>query len=156
MPTVWGHKHGHDSLRLYSRWAHKLEDLHPNDRVRIKIDKDRNGKFNSLYHVMLDNLAKAINRGPAKTDIDALKRWVKIKTGRYDLVELPQPTTTGETHAVDYHSTSFAKMGEEEFYQFASDTCELIRSELAPWLSGSSEWAEVRKILATIAPEQAP
>ncbi len=153
MPTVWGHKSGPDTVRLYRKWGSALEKLHPNDRLRIKIDKDRNGKFNSLYHLMLDRLSKAINKGPANTDIDRLKRWVKIKTGRYDVVPLPAPTITGETSAIEYHSTSFAKMGEEEFHSFVSDTCELIRAELAPWVGESAEWQEVQEIIATIAPE---
>ena len=97
MPTVWGTKDGPCTLRLYSKYAEAIEDLHQGDRLRIKVEKDRNGKFNSLYHVMLDRLARAINRGPATTSIDELKKWVKIRKGWYDVVPLPQPTLAVRT-----------------------------------------------------------
>lgn len=150
MPVVWGTKDGPCTLRLYSKYAEAIEDLHQGDRLRIKVEKDRNGKFNSLYHVMLDRLARAINRGPATTSIDELKKWVKIRKGWYDVVPLPQPTLDGQTHAIDYHSTSFAKMGEEDFERFARDTCELILSELAPWVENAPEWEEVQQIIGQI------
>ena len=150
MPTVWGTKDGPCTLRLYSKYAEAIEDLHQGDRLRIKVEKDRNGKFNSLYHVMLDRLARAINRGPATTSIDELKKWVKIRKGWYDVVPLPQATLDGQTHAIDYHSTSFASMGEEDFERFTRDTCELILAELAPWVGSAPEWEEVQKIIGQI------
>lgn len=153
MPTVWGTKDGPYTLRLYSKYGEAIEGLHQGDRLRIVVEKDRHGKFNSLYHVMLSLLAKAINRGPAQTSINELKKWVKLRKGYYDVVPLPQPLMDGTAHAIDYHSTSFAKMGEEEFEQFANDTCEMIMSELAPWVAGSPEWSEVRDIIAKIRPE---
>lgn len=154
MPTVWGKRVG-VSLVPFGMFQRMLANFPEGERLRIKIDMDRNGKFNSLFHVMLELLVRAINRGPAQTSIDSLKQWVKLRTGRYDLVKLPNPAPDGTTHAIDYHSTSFAKMGEDEFHQFCVDACELIRAELAPWVSGSDEWGEAQKIVNSIAPEQA-
>lgn len=155
MPTVWGRKTGPDTLRIYGHHAPQLEAFHEGDRLRIVVDKDRNGKFNSLFHVMLSKVADAINRGPARTSIDDLKRFVKLRKGLYDVVTLPRPTPTGETTSVAFKSTSFAKMGEEEFHRFALDACELIRAELAPWVADSPEWPEIATILNSILPEDA-
>lgn len=160
MPTVWGEKRGPDTLFIYAKHRDALADLFQGDRLRIVVEKDRNGKFNALYHVMLSLIVKAVNSGPASTSIDALKRWVKLKTGAFDVVELPKPTTctaTGEviTTSIEYHSTSFAAMGEEEFHRFAVDTVDLIRAELAPWIDRSDEWPEIIKIMASISPAEA-
>lgn len=152
MAVMWGTRAGPDTFRVYRAYAEKVDEFHPADRLRITVDLDRNGKFNSLFHVMLDKLAKAINRGPATTTPDALKKWVKIKKEWYDLVEVTTPR--GQTVAIDYHSTSFAAMGEDEFKRFALDACELIRAELAPWVSASPEWEDVRAIIASISGEQ--
>lgn len=153
MATMWGTRVGPDLFRVYRSYGETAETFHMGDRLRLTVDKDRNGKFNSLYHVMLDKLAKAINRGPATTSIDDLKKWVKLRRGLYDVVTLPRPTPTGETTAIEYTSTSFHSMGEDEFHQFAVTSCDLIRAELAPWVQDSPEWPEIKAILDSILPE---
>lgn len=152
MSTIWGIRDGY-AIRPYKAYCETLEDIPEGVRLRITLDKDRNGKFSSLYHLMLGKVAKAVNRGPATTDIKSLKNWVKIKRGWYDLVELPEPTPTGETTAVEFQSTSFATMGEDEFHQFATDTFELIAAELAPWIKDAPEWAEIQTFIRSILPE---
>lgn len=154
MATIWGIRDGY-SLRPYSKFAGALEAIPEGARLRIKIDKDRNGKFSALFHLMLGMIADAVNQGPATTDINKLKQWVKLKKGHYDLVKLAQPAPDGTTHAIEYHSTSFAKMGEEEFHAYAQDACELIRAELAPWVGDSPKWREAMDILNSILPEAA-
>lgn len=154
MPTIWGQRHG-ATFVPYAKFMDALDDIPEGVRLKLVIDKDRNGKFNALFHVLLDRVAKAVNRGPAKTDIDTLKAWVKLKRGWFDLVLLPMPVD-GQTHAIGFRSTSFAKMGEVEFHQFAAQTCDLIRDELAPWIASSREWAEIRQIIDGIAPQQTP
>ena len=155
MPTIWGQRVG-KSLVPYLRFQDDIAGIPEGMRLRIAIDRDRNGKFSSLFHVMLGLLAKAINRGPAQTDIDALKQWVKLRKGWYDLLPLPRPAPDGTTHAIAYRSTAFAAMGEGEFHDFCIDACELIRAELAPWVSGSDEWPEIQDIIGSIAqPEHA-
>ena len=154
MSTIWGIRDGY-TLRPYKAYCGALEDIPEGVRLRISVDKDRNGKFSSLYHLMLGKVAKAVNRGPATTSIDSLKNWVKIKRGWYDLIELPAPTPTGETHAVQYQSTSFATMGEDEFHRFAVDTFDLIAAELAPWIKDAPEWGEVQGFIRNILPEGA-
>ncbi|WP_299134552.1 hypothetical protein [uncultured Amaricoccus sp.] len=141
-------------MRVYARFADDLSTFPRGERLRVVVDLDRNGKFSALYHLMLGRLARAINRGPASTNINTLKKWVKLKRGWFDLVDVQHPTL-GTMQAIDYKSTAFAKMGEEEFHRFAVDTCDLIRAELAPWVSQSPEWAEIAGIIATIAPEDA-
>lgn len=152
MTTMWGQRHG-TAIVPYAKFQPMLDKMPEGVRLRLTVDTDRNGKFSSLFHVMLGLLVDAINRGPASTSIDALKQWVKLKTGRFDLVKLPRPAPDGTTHAIDYHSTAFHKMGESEFHQFCTGACDLIRAELAPWVAGSEEWAEARKIIDSIAPE---
>ena len=154
MPTIWGQRMG-QVIVPYQKFQQDLADIPEGLRIRVKIDRDRNGKFSALFHVMLGLLVKAINNGPATTDIDKLKQWVKLKKGHYDVVLLPKPAPDGTTHAIDYHSTSFAKMGEEEFHAFCADACDLIRAELAPWVAGSPEWAEAEAIINSILPEAA-
>ena len=149
---VWGQRYG-ATFVPYQKFMQTMDDIPEGVRLKITVDKDRNGKYNALFHLMLDKVARAINRGPAKTDIDTLKQWVKLKRGWYDVVLLPIPVD-GQTHAIDYHSTSFAKMGEAEFHQFATQACDLIRDELAPWISSSPEWVEVRGILESISPHE--
>lgn len=154
MATVWGERRGNAFLP-YKKFADDFASVPEGVRLKVKIDKDRNGKFSALFHLMLGLLAKAINRGPAQTDIEALKSWIKLKKGWYDTVALPHPTQDGQTHAIAYRSTSFAKMGEDEFHAFCIDACELIRAELAPWVSNAPEWPEVRQIINSILPEAA-
>ncbi len=153
MATVWGTKVDARTLRLYDKHAANIEDFRIGERLRISVDRDRNGKFSALYHVMLGKLANAINRGPAQTDIDQLKEWVKYKRGWFDLVER---TFEGKTREViKFRSTAFAKMPEGEFHKFAVDTCELIRDELAPYIGNSPEWWEIAIILDKIQGEAA-
>lgn len=154
MPTVWGEINSDGAFLPYAKFREEFAGLAGYGRVRVKVDKDRNGRFSALYHLMLGKVSKAVNSGPAQTDVDSLKRWVKLQTGRYDLVQLPKPVQ-GQTHAIEYRSTSFAKMGEAEFHQFAMDTCKLIARELAPWISQSEEWPEIMAIIASIAPAEA-
>jgi len=154
MPTFWGTRHGY-SIVPYHRYAETLEAIPEGARLRVTVEEDRNGKFNSLFHLLLGKVATAVNRGPAKTSIDDLKKWVKIKRGWYRVVDLPTPGPRGETVAVDYLSTAFHAMGEGEFHRFASDACDLIASELAPWITQSPEWPEIHQILSSIRPEAA-
>ena len=151
---VWGEKTRDGLLKPYAMWGEALDVIKPGERLRITVDKDRNGKFSSLFHLMLGLIAKAINRGPAETDIDKLKKWVKLKRGWFDVVPLPAPKD-GISHVIDYHSTSFAKMGEDEFRRFCVDACELIRDELAPWIGDAPEWRDALAIIETIRPEEA-
>ena len=150
--TIWGQRDG-IAIIPYARFHKAMAEFPEGVRLRIKIDKDRNGKFSALFHVLLGLLVDAINRGPAQTDIDKLKQWVKLKKGHYDVVQLPNPV--GEiTHAIDFHSTSFAKMGDTEFHAFCVDACELILAELAPWVAGSPEWPDAQQIICSILPVQ--
>lgn len=148
---IWGERHG-ATLVPYKRFMDTIQELPEGLRLKITIDKDRNGKFSALYHVMLGLVAKAVNRGPAQTDIDTLKQWVKLKRGWYDVVKLPVETE-GQTHAIVYRSTAFSAMPESEFHQFAMQTCDLIRDELAPWIASAPEWGEIRQIIDGIAPK---
>ncbi len=153
MATVWGTKTDARTLRLYDKHAPNIEDFRIGERLRISVDRDRNGKFSALYHVMLSKLANAINRGPAQTDIDQLKDWVKLRKGWFDLEDVKHDGKT--VQAIRFRSTAFAKMPEGEFHKFAVDTCELIRDDLAPWIGNSPEWWEIAIILDKIQGEAA-
>lgn len=153
MPVTWGHKTGQGALRLYSRFWGELDAFSSDERLRITIDRDRNGKFNALFHVMLSLLVEAINKGQHHTTIDKLKQWIKIKNGYYDIVKLPSTTKEGLEYAVALKSTRFAAMGDEEFHRFCMDACQLIRDELASYISDAPEWREAMKIINTIRPE---
>lgn len=155
MSTVWGEiMDGGRALKVYSRHAETLAQFHPGERLRITVDRDRNGKFNALVHVMISKLVAAINRGPAKTSTRDLKKWVKLKKGWYDVVPLPTPVD-GQSYAIDYRSTAFHEMAEGEFHQFAMDLCEMVRAELAPWVKDAPEWVEIIAIVGSILPEGA-
>ncbi len=154
MTLAYGQKIGPRTVRLFLRYSETLEKFTEGDRIRLTIQKDRYGKFNSLFHVMLSLLVKAVNSGPASTTIDDLKNWVKIQKGWYDVVPLKKPLPDGTTSAVVYRSTSFKGMGEDEFQKFAIDACDLIRNDLAPWVADSPEWQEAMQILKTIEPER--
>lgn len=148
---IYGYRKGY-TLVPYKAYCGMLEKVREGDRVRIVIDSDRNGKFNSLFHVLLSKAVDAINRGPAQTSITSLKNFVKLKKGYYKIVDLPTPTPTGETTSVEFKSTSFHTMGEEEFHQFAVDTCDLIANELATWIKDSPEWGEIKQMVRSIMP----
>ena len=153
---VWGEMADDGTIRPYGRWRMELAEagFKPGQRLQINVDRDRNGKFNSLYHLMLSFIVKAINQGPAETDIDRLKQWVKLQRGWFDVVPLPTPRD-GLTHVIAYQSTSYATMAEDEFHRFAVDTCDLIRDKLAPWIADAPEWQEARAIIDSIAPQEA-
>lgn len=146
MPTVWGEMIDGRTIRVYGKYQDALAKIGPGKRLRLKVDKDRNGKFNSFYHVMLDLCVKAANRGPVETSIDLLKKWVKENTGRYRIVKLPSGR-----EVIDYDSTDFASMGEGEFHQFAQDTAILIRDKFAPYISDSDEWREIETMITQLA-----
>jgi hypothetical protein len=151
MATIWGQRRG-EFIVPYAKFAETVRELPEGARLRVKVDTDRNGKFSALYHVMLGLIVKAVNAGPASTTIDDLKKWVKLKRGWYSVIPLPNPTKEGVEVAIEYQSTAFAKMGEEEFHRFAVDTCNLIASEMM-WCRDAPEWDEAMKIVATIAPD---
>lgn len=146
MPLIWGERRGY-AIVPFRAHMETLEDIPEGVRLRINIDEDRNGRFSSLFHVMLRKVAVAVNRGPAETSIESLKRWVKLKKGWYRVVDLPAPGPNGETIAVDYKSTAFESMGDGEFHAFAVDACQLIASELAPWITQSPEWEQIDALL---------
>lgn len=68
---IWGERNGFH-LVPFQRFRPKLEAIPEGVRLRISIDQDRNGKFNALFHVMLELVVSAINSGPAKTDLEPL------------------------------------------------------------------------------------
>jgi hypothetical protein len=152
MLTIWGQRKGY-TIQPFRAHMEALEAIPEGARLRIVIDEDRNSRFSSLFHAMLGKVAAAINKGPAKTSIEDLKRWVKLKKGWYRLVDLPTPGPNGETVAIDYRSTAFEKMGDGEFHQFAIDACDLIASELAPWITQAPEWSKINDMLRRINPE---
>jgi hypothetical protein len=41
-------------------------------------------------------------------------------------------------------------MSEEEFHQFATDACNLIRDDLAPWIKDAPEFRDVTAIIDSI------
>lgn len=153
MPTIWGHRYGY-TIVPYQKFMEDIEAFPEGVRLRIKIDTDRNGKFSALYHLMLGKVVKAINAGPAKTDIKTLKEFIKLKRGWFEVVDLPAPLSDGTKHAIHYHSTAFAAMPEREFHQFCVDSCDMIRHEMAPWINQSAEWPEIQSIINSIAPEE--
>lgn len=152
MTSIWGFRKG-AFLVPYRMHEQALADLPEGVRLKISVDLDRNGKFSSLYHVMLGKVADAVNRGPATTSIDDLKKWVKLRQGYYDVVPLPTPGPGGETVAIEYKSTSFKSMGDREFHDFAIASCELIADQLAPWIKQAPEWADIREMLLSILPK---
>jgi hypothetical protein len=154
MLTIWGQRKGY-KIQPFRAHMEALESIPEGARLRISIDEDRNGRFSSLFHAMLGKVAKAINRGPAKTSVADLKKWVKLKRGWYRVVELPTPGPGGETVAVDYQSTAFDQMGDGEFHRFAGDAVDLIASELAPWITQAPEWEQIDTMLKAISPEGA-
>lgn len=151
--TVWGERIGPRDFRVYARFEDAIDRFRPGDRLRIRIDRDRNGKFNAFYHLMLSKICAAANRGPVHLDIDGLKKWVKLKRGWFEVVPLPpnMAKLAGQETAIEYISTSFAAMPDEsEFHRFAADTRDLIRDELAPYIAGSPEWEEISAMLDSI------
>lgn len=151
---VWAEVTDSGTIAPYAKWRGLLkEEFRTGERLKITVEKDRNGRFSALFHLALSLIAKAINRGPANADVTSLKRWVKLKKGWFDVVPLPVPQD-GITHVIDYHSTAFDKMDELEFHRFATEACNLIRDELAPWISGAPEYAEAVAIINQITPHE--
>ena len=152
MPTIWGQRKGY-TIQPFRAHMETLESIPEGARLRVSIDEDRNGRFSSLFHAMLGKVAAAVNRGPAKTSIPDLKKWVKIKKGWYRVVDLPSLGPNGETVAIDYKSTAFDQMGDGEFHEFARDAVDLIASDLAPWITQAPEWNNIKDMLRRIDPE---
>lgn len=95
MPTIWGTRRG-VMIVPYQKFMETLEEFPEGVRLRIKVDADRNGKFSALYHLMLGKVVKAINAGPAKTDIKTIKEFIKLKRGWFEVVELRHHCRTAQ------------------------------------------------------------
>jgi hypothetical protein len=151
---VWAEVASGGIIAPYSKWRAQIaEEFKPGERLKVTVEKDRNGKFSSLFHLALSLIAKAINRGPAYATVESLKQFIKLRKGWYDVIELPA-NSSGQTHAVRFHSTAYAKMDDQEFHRFAREACTLIQAELAPWIDGAPEWSEALAIINQIAPHE--
>lgn len=118
--------------------------------VRVKVSPGRNAKFNSLYRALLDYTCKALAAGGTEMTPDDLHKEIKIHLGYYKVREMPEHIArlTGRTHEVDYISTGFDSMSEDEFRDFVKKAVNVIESDICPYLRDSEYAARVDKIIA--------
>ncbi len=109
----------------------------------VTVRTPRNPEFNALAHVVFRMIAEAIG-----VPLEAVKMWLKEKTGRYDIVTVKprKGTQARKARPKDvklYHSLAFESMSEEAFRAFWVDSEPFIAQ-----LIGGFDSDEGRKILA--------
>ena len=145
----YGEHKGDGQLVLYARHAALMSKRRRGVRLRIEVKEDRNGKFNSLYHLMLGKVCEGLEAGGVHADIDDLKTLLKERHGLFTME--PHPRREG-VMVMRYKSTSFATMDEEEFQRFVAKSCRYLAEASPDWLKDSPQWSEIHDILADITP----
>ena len=92
--------------------------LKPGDSCVIQIRKPRNPKHNSLYWCLLSNITESTGRWPTP---EALHKWLKFELGMYTITEVNDGRI-----AIEWDSTDFMSMGQEEFRDFFERAVALI------------------------------
>ena len=118
--------------------------------VAVKVTRGRNTKFNALYHTLLGYVCKALEASGQQSSKDDLQREIKLLLGFYKLREMPEHIArlTGRTHDIEYISTKFDSMSEEQFRDFVFKAFGVIEEEICPHLM-ESDWAtKVDNIIA--------
>lgn len=118
--------------------------------VAVKVTRGRNKKFNGLYRTLLGYVCKALEASGEHWTQDDLHREIKVHLGFYKVREMPEHIArlTGRSHEIDFISTSFDSMSEEQFREFVFKAVGVIEEHICPHLM-ESEWAmKVDKIIA--------
>ena len=150
MPTHYAqYVDGH--LRPYSQpVAEAWSAFERFEVVAVKVTRGRNTKFNALYHTLLGYLRKALEASGEHWTKEDLHREIKLLLGFYKMRKMPEHIArlTGRTHDIEYISTGFDSMSEEQFRDFVFKALDVIEDEICPHLM-ESDWAmKVDKILA--------
>jgi hypothetical protein len=150
MPTYFA-QYVDGRLRPYSQpVAEAWEKLSQFEVVAVKVTRGRNKKFNALYHSLLGYVVKALAASGENWSQDDLHREIKIHMGYYKVREMPAHIArlTGRSHEIDYISTRFDSMSEDQFREFVFKAVGVIEAEICPHLM-DSDWAlQVDKIIA--------
>jgi hypothetical protein len=80
----------------------------------------RNPEFSAMAHVVFSKLADGLG-----VPMDAVKAYLKEQTGRFDLVKMPDGSTTRLRHSI-----AFSAMSEEDFRAFWTDALPVIYEKL--------------------------
>lgn len=100
-----------------------LGKIDPGERVVVTIRRGRSVPQHRLFWSILDHVAKATKWECKERLLVALK----VRLGRYDLLQLPN----GKLAPVP-HSISFAEMSQEAFGEFFDQCMGLITTEVLP------------------------
>lgn len=156
MATLWRWHNGslHPASAAAKRMAQEWADAH---EITIDVMEQRNLKFHRMFFAFGNLVCNAVNRGPFTMTTIELVKWLKIRMGYVDVVELPPVLAkiADQSYAIEYQSISFAKMDQPAFYAFASEAARLICDQLAPYIMNAPEWPEINGLIATFAPDQA-
>lgn len=134
------------SQPVAEEWA-KMSEF---EVVAVKITRGRNTKFNSLYRALLGYTVKALAAAGEDWTNDDIHKEIKIHLGFYRVRAMPEHIVrlTGRTHEIEYVSTAFGSMSEDQFRDFVFKAIGVIEEEICPYLM-ESEWAEkVNNIIA--------
>ena len=138
-------------LRPYSQpVAEAWREFSQYEVVAVKVSQGRNKKFNGLYHTLLGYVCKALEASGTHWTHDDLHREIKVHLGFYKVREMPKHIAqiTGHTHEIEYISTNFDSMSEEQFRKFVFKAFGVIEEKICPHLM-ESEWAiKIDKIIA--------
>ena len=150
MPTHYA-QYVDGRLRPYSQGvAEAWQEMSQYEVVAVKVTRGRNKKFNGLYHALLGYTCKALKASGEELTHDDLHREIKIHLGFYKVRKMPDhiAAQTGRTHEIDYLSTGFDKMSEEQFRDFVFKAVGIIETEICPFLHESEFAVQVDKIIA--------
>lgn len=118
--------------------------------VAVKVTRGRNAKFNALYHALLGYVRKALAASGEEWTHDDLHREIKIHLGYYRVREMPEHIArlTARTHEIDYISTNFGSMSEDQFREFVGKAVTVIEEHICPYLAESDYTQNVDKVIA--------
>jgi hypothetical protein len=111
--------------------------LKEGDVVLIKVRRPRYPEHNALAHVVMKKLADATGHSP-----EAIKMWLKCRTGRVDLVRLPDGKLLPHEQPMDFES-----MPQDEYQQWWDEAVEVIKEEMFEKLPQQT-FEEIRDIIA--------
>ena len=114
----------------------ELAKLKEEERVWVKLDRQRSDRQVRFFHALIKHVAEAT----AIESPEALKVWIKLQTGRFDLLKMPGGEIIKSPHSI-------TAMNREEFSVFLDEAIRLICADILPEIKDRELIAEIDAML---------